>query len=72
MRLVPAPADTDRAAMELGDLVIYCGRTCYLRGIEPMSLPDRLAELEDVATGDRLDAPIDELAPAPDGPSTAV
>jgi hypothetical protein len=58
--------------MELGDLVIYSGRTCYLRGLEPMSLPDRFAELEDAATGDRLSAPIDELAPAPDGPSTTV
>ena len=58
--------------MELGDLVIYCGRTCYLRGLEPMSLPDRLAELEDAATGDRLSAPIDELAPASDAPATAV
>jgi hypothetical protein len=58
--------------MELGDLVIYCGRTCYLRGLDPMSLPDRLAELEDAATGDRLSAPIADLAPAPDAPSGAV
>ena len=58
--------------MELGDLVIYCGRTCYLRGLEPMSLPDRLADVEDADTGDRLSVPIDELLSAPDGPSTAV
>ena len=59
--------------MELGDLVIWCGRTCYLRGLEPMSLPERLAELEDAATGDRLSAPLDEVAPAaPDAPATAV
>jgi hypothetical protein len=58
--------------MELGDLVIYCGRTCYLRGLEPMSIPERVAEVEDASTGDRLSVPLDELAPAPDPPSTAV
>jgi hypothetical protein len=59
--------------MELGDLVIYCGRTCYLRGLEPISVPDRLAELEDAATGDRLSAPLEQIEPAgPDGSPTAV
>jgi hypothetical protein len=59
--------------MELGDLVIYCGRTCYLRGLEPMSVPDRLAELEDAATGESLSAPLQDIALAPpDAPSGAV
>jgi hypothetical protein len=59
--------------MELGDLVIYCGRTCYLRGLEPMSLPERLADLEDATTGDRLSAPLEQVAPAwPDAPPAAV
>ena len=59
--------------MELGDLVIYCGRTCYLRGLEPMSVPDRLAELEDAATGESLSAPLEDVRVAsPDAPSGAV
>ena len=58
--------------MELGDLVIYCGRTCYLRGIEPMSLPDRLAELEDAATGDASTRRSTSSRPRPTGLSTAV
>jgi hypothetical protein len=49
--------------MELGDLVFYRGRPCYLRGVEPMSLPERRALLEDAETGERFDAPVDELEP---------
>ena len=59
--------------MELGDLVIYSGRTCYLRGLEPISVPDPLAELEDAATGESLSAPLEEISlAAPDAPPGAV
>ena len=47
--------------MNIGELVIYDGRPCYLRGLEPMSVPDRRAELEDVRTGERLIVPLAEV-----------
>ena len=50
--------------MKIGDLVHYLGRRYYVRGFEPMSLPDRRALLEDAETGERFDAPVDELEPA--------
>ena len=50
--------------MEIGDLVIYLGRTCYLRGLEPMSVPERRADLEEVETGERVLAPLGHVEPA--------
>ncbi|MGH3103438.1 MAG: hypothetical protein ACRDN6_05005 [Gaiellaceae bacterium] len=47
--------------MNIGDLVTYQGRPCYLRGIEPMSVPDRRAVLEDADTGQRFSAPLAEV-----------
>ena len=47
--------------MNIGDLVIHDGRSCYLRGLEPMSVPDRRAELEDSRTGERLLVPLAEV-----------
>ena len=35
------------AAMKIGDLVLYQGRLYYLRGLDPMSVPDRRVILED-------------------------
>ena len=49
--------------MEIGDLVIYRGRTCYLRGLEPMSVPERRAELEDPETGEVVFVPLAEVSP---------
>jgi hypothetical protein len=71
----PAPAadegiigsDDPTAAMIVGDLVTYGGRACILRGFEPMSVPDRRAELEDAETGERLFAPVGDLEPAAEG-----
>ncbi len=40
--------------MKIGDLVTYRGRPCYLRGLDPMSVSDRRAELEDAFTAERL------------------
>jgi hypothetical protein len=50
--------------MEIGDLVIYLGQTYVLRGLDPMSVPDRQAVLEDPQTGERRHAPYDEIVSA--------
>ena len=55
------------AAVRIGDEVIYHGRVLVLRGLEPMSVPTRRAEVEDPATGERFVVPLDELEPAPPG-----
>lgn len=47
--------------MQVGEIVRFRGRRCFLRGIGPMSLPERAAHLEDVATGERFSAPFVEL-----------
>ena len=51
--------------MNIGDLVIYLGRNYYLRGIDPMSVPNRQAFLEDALTGEQSTAPVEEIEPAP-------
>ena len=53
------------AAMNIGDLVIYRGEIYYLRGLDPMSVSDRQADLEALATGERLKVPLEEVEPAP-------
>jgi hypothetical protein len=47
--------------MEIGDLVTWRARAYYLRGIQPMSVPDREAQLEDARTGERVTAPLREV-----------
>jgi hypothetical protein len=47
--------------MKIGDLVMYQGRPYYLRGLDPMSVPDRQAFLEDAFTGEECTAPVAEL-----------
>ena len=49
------------AAMRIGELVLYGGRLYVLRGVEPMSVDERKAELEDPVTGERLRVPFDEV-----------
>ena len=49
--------------MEIGDLVTYQGRAYVLRGLEPMSVPDRRAELEDPESGETIVAPLAEVSP---------
>jgi hypothetical protein len=51
--------------MNIGDLVLYQGRRYYLRGLDPMSVPDRQAFLEDAMTGEAAMVPVDEVAPVP-------
>jgi hypothetical protein len=43
--------------MEIGDTLIYDGRTYVLVGLEPMSVPDRKADLRDVETGETVSVP---------------
>jgi hypothetical protein len=50
--------------MRIGDTVIFRGRPYVLRGLDPMSVPDRRAELEDSETGELIRAPVAELEPA--------
>jgi hypothetical protein len=66
MQEVRAAADTgsratSAATMQLGSLVIHKGRPYYLRGLDPMSVSDRQAELEDAFTGARVCVPFDEV-----------
>ncbi len=55
------------AAMNIGDLVLHQGRRYYLRGLDPMSVPDRQAILEDAETGERVSVPVDEIEPCASG-----
>ena len=52
------------ADMQLGDLVTYEGRRYVVRGLDPMGLPDRRADLEDVETGECRRVLISDLEPA--------
>ena len=47
--------------MRIGDPVTYQGRRYVLRGLDPMGIPDRLADIEDVETGEVIRVPISEL-----------
>jgi hypothetical protein len=51
--------------MEIGDLVTYKGRAYVLRGLEPMSVPERRADLEDPETGKRLTVPFEKVSDPP-------
>jgi hypothetical protein len=53
------------AAMEIGDLVTYNGKSYVLRGLEPMSVPDRRAEIEDLDSGESLSVPLALLTAGP-------
>ena len=47
--------------MNIGDLVVHNGKLYILRGVEPMSVDERKAELEDPETGERVRVPWDEI-----------
>jgi hypothetical protein len=49
--------------MKIGDLVTYQGRAYVLRGLEPMSVPNRRVELEDPASGEVIVVPLAEVSP---------
>ncbi len=54
------------ADMRIGDLIAYAGRHYVVRGLDPMGVPERRADLEDVETGETLRVPIAELDTAGD------
>jgi hypothetical protein len=54
--------------LNIGDPVLYQGRLYVLRGLDPMSVPDRTVLLEDRETGERIRAPMEEVQPAENGP----
>jgi hypothetical protein len=60
---MPLAAFITTAAMKIGDLVTYKGRAYVLRGLEPMSMPNRRAELEDPDSGEVIVAPLAEVSP---------
>ncbi len=60
---MPLAAFVRTAAMKIGDLVTYQGRSYVLRGIEPMSVPNRRAELEDPESGEVVVVPLAEISP---------
>ena len=51
--------------MKIGDLVLHRGRQYYLRGLDPMSVPERQAFLEDASNGEPCTVPVDEIEPVP-------
>jgi hypothetical protein len=50
--------------MRIGETVIYKGRRWVLRGIDPMGVPKRRADIEDAETGELLRVPISDLSEA--------
>jgi hypothetical protein len=50
--------------MRIGERVIHQGRVLVLLGHDPMSVPDRRAQVEDPATGERFLVLLDDLRPA--------
>ena len=50
--------------MRIGDLVTWNGRRYVVRGLDPMGVSVRCADLEDAETGEVLRAPVKELRPA--------
>ena len=69
-RQIPADDVSRTAAMNIGEIVLYEGRQYYLRGLDPMGLPQRQVFLEDALTGEARTVPADdvELEPPPDRP----
>jgi hypothetical protein len=73
---VELPMIKPTAAMKIGDLVLYQGRSYYLRGLDPMGVPERRVILEDPETGEEVAALATEVSsaepPAEPSPPTAV
>lgn len=57
--------------MNIGEVVIHCGRRVILLGLEPMSVPERCARVRDCDTDEVLDVPFAELEEAEGLPPTA-
>lgn len=57
--------------IRVGDDVTFNGRVYRVRGISPMSASPRRVLLEDVETGENVEAPLDEIDPLDSGDSAA-
>ena len=64
-RTKAADGRLSNCGMKIGDLVLHGGRRYYLRGLDPMSVPERQAFLEDALTGEACMVPVDEIEPVP-------
>jgi hypothetical protein len=62
------PIERITAAMQIGDRVTYRGSVLVLVGLEPMSVPNRRAQVEDPATGEYFEVAYDELEELPSPP----
>jgi hypothetical protein len=49
------------ANLHIGDSVTLCDRAYFVRGISPMGVETRRVQLEDVDTGDHIEALLDEI-----------
>jgi len=49
--------------MKLGEVLVYAGRLCILRGVDPSGVYPRCAELEDAETRERQWVAIEEIQP---------
>ena len=69
-RQIPADDVSRTAAMNIGEIVLYEGRRYYLRGLDPMGVPQRQAFVEDASSGEARAVPADELElqPPPERP----
>ena len=56
--------------MRIGDQLTYEGRHYILRGLDPMGVPERRADLEDSETGESIRVPIAALEQPPDSPAS--
>jgi hypothetical protein len=54
--------------MELGSNVLYLGRIYVLVGVDPMNVAGRRAYLHDVASGDVLEVPFEQVEEEPKPP----
>ena len=70
MASTPAVVDTLRmrpagacGAMRIDEPVTYRGKRYVLRGLDPMGVPHRLADIEDAETGEVIRVPFSELTP---------
>ena len=52
--------------MRIGDHVTIGGRHYVVRGFDPMSVPERRVDLEDLETGEHVRLPLEELENAGD------
>ena len=57
------PLSPDCGEVKIGDHVLYDGRLYVLRGLDPMSVPNRDAVLEDALEGGLIRAPLEDVEP---------